>query len=36
MARWAEIVGRPERMTTLGDIMDRYMREVAPLKAPLS
>ncbi len=34
MARWAEIVGRPERMSTLGDIMDRYMREVAPHKAP--
>ena len=34
MARWAEIVGRPERMMTLGDIMDRYMREVAPHKAP--
>ncbi len=34
MGRWAEIVGRPERMTTMGDIMDRYMREVAPGKAP--
>ena len=33
MARWAEMVGRPERMTTLGEIMDRYMREVAPLKS---
>lgn len=33
MARWAQIVGTPSRMVTLGDAMDRYMREVAPLKA---
>ena len=33
MAHWAEIVGRPTRLVTLGEIMDRYMREVAPLKA---
>lgn len=33
MAQWAAIVGRPARLATLGDIMDRYMREVASLKA---
>jgi len=33
MAQWAEIVARPQRMATLGEIMDRYMSEVAPLKA---
>ncbi|MGH8488370.1 MAG: hypothetical protein ACREXS_05745, partial [Gammaproteobacteria bacterium] len=33
MAHWAEIVDRPTRLVTLGEIMDRYMREVAPLKA---
>ncbi len=34
MAKWAEIVGRPSRMTTLAEVMDRYMLEVAPNKAP--
>jgi hypothetical protein len=33
MALWAQIVGTPSRIVTLGDAMDRYMREVAPLKA---
>jgi len=34
MAKWAEIVGRPAKMTTMGEIMDRYMLEVAPRKSP--
>ncbi|MGH8654187.1 MAG: tyrosine-type recombinase/integrase [Gammaproteobacteria bacterium] len=33
MARWAEIVGRPAHINTMSEIMDRYMREVAPLKS---
>jgi integrase len=34
MAKWAEIVARPARMATLGEVMDRYMLEVAPSKSP--
>jgi integrase len=34
MAKWAEIVGQPTKLTILGEIMDRYMLGVAPKKAP--
>jgi len=33
MSKWAEIVGRPTRLTNLAQIMDRYMLEVAPRKS---
>lgn len=34
MARWAEIVEQPAEARRMGDLFDRYMREVAPKKAP--
>jgi integrase len=34
MAKWAEVVGRPARMRSMGEVMDRYMLEVAPKKSP--
>lgn len=34
MSKWAEIVGQPTKLTNMGEIMDRYMLEVAPKKAP--
>jgi len=34
MAKWAEIVARPTRMATMGEVMDRYMLEIAPKKSP--
>ena len=34
MAKWAEIVARPAKLATMGEVMDRYMLEVAPRKAP--
>jgi integrase len=33
MARWAEIIQLPERAETVGDLLDRYVREVVPGKA---
>jgi integrase len=33
MTKWAELVMEPNRMNKMGEVMDRYMREVAPLKA---
>lgn len=33
MAKWAGIVARPGKMATMGEVMDRYMLEVAPQKA---
>jgi integrase len=33
MARWAEIIQLPERAETVGDLLDRYVREVLPNKA---
>lgn len=34
MARWAELIQLPERAETVGDLLDRYIREVMPHKAP--
>ncbi len=34
MAQWASLVGTPKQLATLADVMDRYLLEVAPLKAP--
>lgn len=34
VARWAEIVEKPSSLRSMGDVIDRYMLEVAPLKAP--
>lgn len=34
MKRWAEVSARPQDLSTLGAVIDRYMREVAPTKAP--
>lgn len=33
MAKWAEIIDKPARITTMNDLFDRYMLEVAPKKA---
>lgn len=33
MARWAEIIDKPARVTKMNDLFDRYMLEVAPKKA---
>lgn len=33
MARWAEVIEKPTRVTTMNDLFDRYMLEVAPRKA---
>jgi integrase len=33
MRKWCELVSIPEHLTTMGQIMDRYMKEVAPQKA---
>ena len=34
MANWADMVDHPVNLKSMGDVMDRYMSEVAPLKAP--
>src|ERR1700694_850193 len=34
MAEWAKLIARPASMTTIGEIMDRYLLEVAPKNAP--
>ena len=34
MTRWAEIIEKPTNIRSMGDVIDRYMMEVAPLKAP--
>ncbi len=34
MVRYAELLARPVNITTLGQIFDRYQREVIPTKAP--
>lgn len=34
IAKWAQLVGRVGPMTTMGEVMDRYLMEVAPMKAP--
>jgi hypothetical protein len=33
MAKWAEVIDKPARVTTMNDLFDRYMLEVAPKKA---
>jgi integrase len=33
MRKWSELVSIPEHLTTMGQIIDRYMKEVAPQKA---
>jgi integrase len=33
MLKWSELVSIPEHLTTMGQIIDRYMKEVAPQKA---
>lgn len=34
MSRWAELLGSPEECSTVSDLLDRYIREVVPSKAP--
>lgn len=34
MAKWAEVVARPAKMASMGEVLDRYMLEVAPTKSP--
>jgi integrase len=34
MAKWAEIVARPASVSTMGEVMDRYMLEISPKKSP--
>jgi integrase len=34
MAEWAKLIDRPAAMTTMAQIMDRYLLEVAPKNAP--
>lgn len=36
MAAWAKIINRVDRIETMHQLFDRYMRDVAPLKAPSS
>jgi hypothetical protein len=36
MAKYAEIVSDEESIVTISDLLDRYLREVAPLKAEAS
>lgn len=31
---WAERIGRPQTVTTIGELLDRYLLEVVPTKAP--
>src|SRR5690625_4751283 len=33
---WAERIGAPEQIQTVGDLLDRYALEVLPTKAPKS
>lgn len=35
-AAWAERIGAPERITTIGALFDRYLAEVVPTNAPKS
>lgn len=36
MRAWAELVAQPQSASTMNDLFDRYMREVAPTKAPVT
>ncbi|MGH8655180.1 MAG: tyrosine-type recombinase/integrase, partial [Gammaproteobacteria bacterium] len=36
MRAWAELVAQPKSASTMNDLFDRYMLEVAPLKAPVT